>query len=194
MQTSLFDRPPPLPAIPGLARTEDFVGTAEAAALEPVLAALPFAPFQFHGWEGKRRTVSFGWAYDFGRARLQPAPPLPEILVPLRLRAEAFAALPEGALEQALVIEYAPGAGIGWHRDRPVFDTVVGISLRSACTLRLRRRVGPAARAFERVSLDLPPRSAYLLSGQARDHWEHSLAPLTRLRYSITFRSLRPRA
>lgn len=191
MQPGLFDSPKPLPAIPGLARIEDILSAPEAEELEARIAALDFAPFQFHGWEGRRRTVSYGWHYDFAGARLAPAPPMPEFLLPLRDRAATFAGLASGQLVHALVIEYAPGAGIGWHRDRPVFDRVVGVSLGSACVLRLRRRDPAAPRGFRRAALPLPPRSAYLLSGEAREHWEHGLPPLQELRWSVTFRSLR---
>jgi alkylated DNA repair dioxygenase AlkB len=89
-------------------------------------------------------------------------------------------------LEQALVVRYDVGAGIGWHRDRPVFDKVIGISLQSPCVLRFRRRDG---HGFRRFSLHAQPRSAYLLNGEIRHDWEHSIAPMEALRYSITFRS-----
>ena len=180
-QTALFDTGPP-----GLSHREDFITTDEERSLVARIETLSFAPFQFHGWEGKRETVSFGWRYDFSTARVDPAPPIPDFLLPLRARAAGFAGLAEGALEQALVIRYDTGAGIGWHRDRPVFDQVVGVSLLSPCVLRFRRRRG---RGFDRFSLGASPRSAYLLRGEIRHGWEHSIAPLEVLRYSVTFRS-----
>jgi DNA oxidative demethylase len=182
-QGSLFDSGPP-----GLSFREEFVTPEEERELVAHLETLEFAPFQFHGWEGRRETVSFGWRYDFGSARVEHAPALPDFLAPLRARAAQFAALAPGELEQALVIRYGAGAGIGWHRDRPVFDRVVGVSLLSPCVLRFRRRQG---RTFERFSLGASPRSAYLLSGEIRHQWEHSISPLEVLRYSVTFRSLR---
>lgn len=181
VQAGLFDSGPP-----GLSFREDFITPEEERSLVAHLERLPFAPFQFQGWEGKRETVSFGWRYDFSAARIDPAPPIPEFLLPLRASAASFAGLAEDALEQALVIRYDAGAGIGWHRDRPVFDKVVGVSLLSPCVLRFRRRRG---RSFERFSLGAAPRSAYLLSGEIRHDWEHSIAPLEVLRYSVTFRS-----
>jgi len=180
-QRSLFDLAPS-----GLARIEDFVSRAEEAELLREAQTLPFKPFAFQGWFGKRETVSFGWRYDFNDSRIHEAPPIPEFLLPLRARAATFAEVPADALEQALVIRYDVGAGIGWHRDRPVFDRVVGISLRAPCILRFRRRDG---RAFLRYSLDAQPRTAYLLSGEIRHEWEHSIAPVETPRYSITFRS-----
>lgn len=184
MQRGLFD----MELIAGLRHWPELLAPAEQAALLDDLATLPFAPFEFQRWQGLRRVVSFGWRYDFQDARLQPAPPLPAFLQPLHRRAAALLSLPPATLEQVLVTEYRPGAGIGWHRDRPVFDAVVGISLGAPCILRFRRRAGAR---FERVSLPLAPGSAYALTGPARQDWEHSIAPLDALRYSITFRSLR---
>jgi alkylated DNA repair protein (DNA oxidative demethylase) len=181
IQKSLFDAWPP-----GLDLREEFLTVPEEAALVEKFATLPFKPFAFQGWYGKRETASFGWRYDFNDARLHEAPALPEFLLPLRERAAAFADLRPTDLEQSLVIRYGVGAGIGWHRDRPVFDRVVGISLGSACELRFRRRQGAG---FQRFAVEMRPRSAYLLRGEIRHDWEHSIAPMARLRYSVTFRS-----
>jgi alkylated DNA repair dioxygenase AlkB len=167
---------------------EDFVSVDEERELLGHAQALPFQPFQFHGWTGNRQTVSFGWRYDFSQARVEPAPPIPDFLLPLRERAAAFAGLEAAAFEQALVIRYDFGAGIGWHRDRPVFDQVFGLSLLNHCVLRFRRRL---PQGFERYSVDATPRSAYLLSGAIRHEWEHGIAPVATPRYSITFRSRR---
>jgi DNA oxidative demethylase len=180
-QASLFDLRPT-----GLVHEQDFISTAEEESLLTHVHALTFKPFAFHGWFGKRETVSFGWRYDFNDSRVHEAPPIPEFLLPLRARAARLAQLTAEKLEQALVVRYDVGAGIGWHRDRPVFDKVVGISLLSPCVLRFRRRDG---RAFHRFALDARPRSAYLLSGEVRHEWEHSIAPMETMRYSITFRS-----
>jgi alkylated DNA repair dioxygenase AlkB len=182
MQSDLFAALPP-----GLAFREDFVSPAEEADLLAHASSLDFKPFQFQGWEGKRETVSFGWRYDFNEARTHAAPPIPDFLLPLRERAAGFAQLPAAAFEQALVIRYGVGAGIGWHRDRPAFDTVFGLSLLSRAPLRFRRRL--ATRGFERFTLDAAPRSAYLLTAEVRHEWEHGIAPVEALRYSITFRS-----
>jgi alkylated DNA repair dioxygenase AlkB len=152
------------------------------------VALLPFKEFEFHGFRGKRRTVSFGWHYDFNGGGLKQAGELPEFLAPLRERAATFAGLEPSALEHALIIEYKPGAGIGWHRDRPQFGDVIGISLLSPCTFRLRRKAGAK---WERRSLTAEPRSAYLLSAASRTEWEHSIPALESLRYSVTFRTLR---
>jgi DNA oxidative demethylase len=173
----------------GLVFREDFVNDQEQVELVSAAEKLSFKPFEFHGWTGNRETASFGWRYDFNHARVEPAEPIPGFLMPLRERAAALAGIDPGAFEQALVIRYDVGAGIGWHRDRPVFEKVFGLSLLSPCVLRFRRRY---AGGFERFSLDAPPRSAYLLTGEIRHDWEHSIAPMELKRYSITFRSRRP--
>lgn len=175
------------PLVPGLTYVEEFLDRAEEATLIGHIEALGLAPFRFHGWEGKRLTRSFGWRYDFDDASFVATEPVPEWLLPLRERVASLAEIPADDFAHALVIRYDPGAGIGWHRDRPVFDKVVGVSLGSPTTFRLRQRT---ATGFRRASIPLEPRSAYLLTGEVRRAWEHSIAPGDALRFSITFRSL----
>lgn len=172
----------------GLTYRAGFLGSGEEAALISRLGALPFAPFQFHGFEGKRRTVSFGWQYRFDGSGLAEAEAMPDWLLAVRERAEAATGC--GPLVHALIIEYIEGAGIGWHRDRPDFGEVVGISLGAAAPLRFRRRQGAK---WERYTLNAGPRSLYHLSGPSRQEWEHSIVAVPALRYSITLRTLRPR-
>src|SRR5882724_4987263 len=112
----------------------DVLPTQAEKALLDTLPTLPFKEFEFHGFQGKRRTVSFGWHYDFNGGGLKQVGELPEFLLPLRKRAAQFASLEPPALEHALLIEYRPGAGIGWHRDRPQFGGLIGISLLAPCT------------------------------------------------------------
>jgi alkylated DNA repair dioxygenase AlkB len=119
---------------------------------------------------------------------LVEAEPIPESLLPVRARVADWAGLAADALPHVLLIRYDPGAGIGWHRDRPAFDQVIGISLGAAVTMRFRRH---AASGFERRTVPLAPRSAYRLTGEVRSEWEHSIAAMERARWSITFRSLR---
>lgn len=185
-QPCLFDMAPTLPE--GLRYGEGVLSAREAERLVEGFAGLPFRAFDFHGFKGNRRVVSFGWRYDFSAATLNAAEPLPAFLEPARRAAAAFAGLDATAIEHAMVTEYAPGAGIGWHRDRPEFDRVIGLSFVSPAVLRLRRR---DADRWRRASLLLAPRSAYLLDGPARQDWQHSIAPGDRLRYSVTFRTLR---
>jgi len=182
----LFDQP----ILPGLVATDDLVTPAEERALIAAIDAADLSPFRFQGWTGKRLTVSFGWTYDFDRGRLDRGEPFPDWLLPIRDRAAAFAHAAPAALVQALLIRYDPGAGIGWHKDRPQFDEVIGISLGAAATMRFRRR---RAGGFDRASAPLSPRGAYHLSGEARGEWEHSIAPVERPRWSLTFRTLADR-
>ena len=148
---------------------------------------LAFKEFEFHGYQGKRRVVYFGYRYDFNDNRLRAAEAIPAFLLPLRDRAASFAGLAPDALRQALVAEYSPGAAIGWHKDRAAFDDVIGISFVSPCRFRFRRKSGAG---WARLSVLLAPRSAYLLRGAARNAWEHSIPPAENLRYSVTFRSM----
>jgi alkylated DNA repair dioxygenase AlkB len=161
------------------------------------IRGLPFQEFDFHGYKGKRRVVSFGWQYDYSGRQLRIANGIPDYLLSLRSLAGSFAGLEPGELRQALVTEYGPGAGIGWHRDKAVFGQVIAISLLSPCVLRFRRKVGESTtsagrrlRHWERVNVLTEPRSVYLLSGPVRSTWEHSILRVDELRYSITFRTL----
>lgn len=167
---------------------DDLIDPDQEAQLIARINAEELAPFRFQGWLGKRLTRSFGWRYDFERGSFGETDPLPDWLEPVRDRAAAFAGLRSDALVQALLIRYDPGAGIGWHKDRPVFGHIVGISLGNAATMRLRRR---RSEGFERASAPLAPRSVYHLNGEVREQWEHSIAPMDVPRWSVTFRSLR---
>ena len=172
----------------GFALWPDFVSAPEERELEEAVDAAPLKPFEFGQWEGKRLTAYYGYGYDFGRKRLEPAPPLPTWLSDLAARAAERMDLARDAFGQALVIRYDPGAGIGWHRDRPQFGTVAGLSLTNPVRLRLRRRTEAG---FERMAVELPPRSLYYLEGAARWDWEHSILPVEQTRRSITLRTLR---
>lgn len=175
------------PLIEGLRYAEEAISIAEERTLLDRLMPLDLAPFRFHGWVGNRRTQSFGWRYDFDDASFSPTDDIPDWLKPLRARAASFSGLDPDLFVQALVARYDPGAGIGWHRDRDVFDQVVGISLHTPARLRFRRRT---ATGFNRVSQEVLPRSIYLLSGEVRHDWEHSIAAGEELRFSVTFRAL----
>ena len=179
---------PSKPAPPeGFRYQEDVLPADEEQGLVERIRELPLKEFEFHGYVGKRRVVSYGWHYDFGERRLHKADDIPGFLVPLRDRAAAFAKVAPEELSHALVTEYGPGAAIGWHRDKGVFGDVIGVSLLSSCAFRLRRKAGAK---WERYSLTAEPRSAYLLRGPSRTEWEHSIPAVDSLRYSVTFRTL----
>ena len=186
-QPSLFDAPRKWPE--GFDYRTDVLTPAEERSLVAWFSELPFREFEFGPYRGKRRVVSYGWKYDFSQRELQKAEGIPAQLFPVRESAARFAGLDADDLQHILVTEYTPGAAIGWHRDKHMFGDVIGLSLLSACTFRFRRKRGTA---WERAAIVAEPRSAYLLRGPARDQWEHSIPPVTDLRYSITFRSFRP--
>jgi len=185
-QLALFQSAPPMPE--GFRYAPEAIDAAEEARLVAAFADLPFKEFEFRGFLGKRRVVPFGTRYDYNGGGVKTADPIPEFLLPLRDRAAAFAGLPAERLQQALVTEYTPGAAIGWHRDRPHYGDVIGVSLLAPCTFRLRRKRDGG---WERAALRLDRRSIYLMRGPSRDEWEHSIPGMEALRYSVTFRALR---
>jgi alkylated DNA repair dioxygenase AlkB len=176
----------------GMRYFEDLITPSEERDLATFIAGLPLQPFEFTGgFKGNRRVLSFGSRYDYAAQRVADAPPIPTELLGLRAKAAAFAELEPSSLQQALVTEYAPGAGIGWHRDRPHYGDIIGISLLVPCTFRLRLKTG---NTWHRSALAAAPRSAYILSGESRETWEHSIPPLDQLRYSVTFRTMRQKS
>jgi len=175
----------------GLARHLGFLTEAEEESLLAVLENLNFGDVRLRGQVARRSVRHFGFDYGYESWRLTPGDPLPPQLVPIRNRCAAFADVAEDELAQTLVTRYPPEASIGWHRDAPVFGpVVVGVSLLSSCVMRFQRRVGDERHVYE---LELPARSAYMLTGAARSVWQHSIPPMASLRYSLTFRTLRRR-
>ena len=159
-QADLFERPSALPA--GFRYQAELISKDEEHNLVESIAGLPLKEFEFQGFLGKRRMVSFGWRYDFNGGGLQRTDDIPGFLMPVQPKAAAFAGLQPADLQQVLLTEYRPGVQIGWHKDRSVFGEVVGISLLSLCTFRLRRKTD---HGWERASMIAEPRSAYLTAG-----------------------------
>jgi len=179
----LFEMSP----IPGLATAADLIAADEERALIEAIDGCALTPFRFQGWEGKRLTISFGFNYDFTTQRLARAEAIPDWLLPVRHKMAAFAGLDSERLIQALLIRYDPGAGIGWHRDRPIYEHVLGLSLGAQADMRFRRR--RQGGGFDRLSVPLEPRAAYHLCDEARHHWEHSIVEMDQPRWSVTFRT-----
>jgi alkylated DNA repair dioxygenase AlkB len=184
LQNNLFENRPDSPK--GFSYWPDVISPQQEQAWLQALAALPVKPFEFHGFLGKRRVLSFGWRYDYAGRALRESGPMPDFLAPMRWRIAEVAGLDPESLQQALVTEYEPGVTIGWHRDKPMFQDVMALSFGSACALRLRREQGTR---WRRWSTEIAPRSLYRLSGPARHEWEHSIPPVPALRYSVTFRT-----
>jgi alkylated DNA repair dioxygenase AlkB len=177
-----------LAAPPGFVYRPEFVSETEERDLVQGLRGIDFAAVKMRGAVARRRTAHFGWLYGYETSRIEPGPPIPEFLLPLRARAAELASVAAEDFVEVLLTEYSPGAGIGWHRDAPMFGIVAGISLLGACRFRFERGTGPERET--RVA-PLAPRSAYLIGGEARQQWRHSIPPTKALRYSVTFRTLR---
>jgi DNA oxidative demethylase len=166
----------------------EIISALEEAELLPRVRAFGYTAIEMRGQVARRRSVHFGWLYGYESWRIEPGPPIPDALLPLRERAAALVGIEPESLVEALVTEYPVGAGIGWHRDAPQFGVVVGISLLGACRMRFQRGAG-VARQTRAVVLE--PRSAYAFVGEARWQWQHSIPAMKMPRYSITFRTLR---
>jgi alkylated DNA repair dioxygenase AlkB len=170
----------------GLSYHEAFISPAAEQELIAHIRTLPLQPFQFGQFEGKRRVASFGFRYDYTLRQLREATPVPPWLRSIIAKVEAFGG--SGTqIRQVLCTEYDVGVGIGWHRDKPHFEEVFGLSLGSPCKFRFRKAVGGR---WERFTLDAEPRSIYVMTGPSRHVWEHSIPGVEAPRYSVTFRTM----
>jgi alkylated DNA repair dioxygenase AlkB len=183
---SLFERDLP----PGFQYREAFITEAEERVLLDAMTRVAFADFTMRGVVARRRVAFFGESYD-----RDAAGPIPAFLLPLRARIAEWADVAPEAFAMALINEYRPGTPIGWHRDAPQYDMVAGVSLLSSCRMMFRPYVAPsvpkAARRSATHEISLERRSAYLMTGESREHYEHHIPAVTQLRYSATFRTLR---
>jgi alkylated DNA repair dioxygenase AlkB len=167
----------------------DWITAEEEQRLMTHVEALSFSDVRMHGVIAKRKVVHFGWDYGYDSWTISPTEPIPDWLLPLQMRAAQLILVPPEAMQEVLVSRYEPGAGIGWHRDAPMFGpAVVGLSLAGTCRMRFQRTLRGKRDTAEAV---LSPRSAYVLAGAARFLWQHSIPPTKQLRYSITFRTLK---
>jgi alkylated DNA repair dioxygenase AlkB len=191
-QADLFANAPPAPALPqGMRYEREFLTPAEEQSLVGLVAAMPLKEMNYRGYTARRRVLSFGGSYDFQAQQLNAAPPIPESLEPLRRKVAGWLGVPPEAFTQVLVAEYREGTPLGWHRDVPEFEDVVGVSLLNEAVMRFRPYPPRDPKKADVVKLAVEPRSIYLLRGPARWAWQHSVAPTRTLRYSITFRTAR---
>jgi alkylated DNA repair protein (DNA oxidative demethylase) len=172
----------------GLTYRAEFLTREEERELLVHVERLPYEEVRMHGVVARRKTIHFGWDYDYEGWSISPADPPPEYLRPLIARCAEAAGLASEALAQVMVARYPPGAAIGWHRDAPMFGTpVIGVSLASACVMRFRKG---KVRNWETYAQLLEPRSLYILDGPARTQWQHSIPNTKELRYSLSMRTL----
>jgi alkylated DNA repair dioxygenase AlkB len=183
----LFDALPP-----GFRYLPDVIAPEEELAFVGEIQSMEFSEVRMRGVTARRRVRQFGWRYSFDTWKLSEGPELPAFLRPIRARAATLIGVPDDELSEALVTEYREGATIGWHRDAPIFGIVAGISLLSACVFKLRRADDSPKQ--KPISIEIAPRSAYVLDGEARRDWQHSISALKSLRYSITFRTVRKKS
>lgn len=187
-QGNLFDEPAETRP-QGLRYENGFLSVDEEASLISAITALPLREMRYKAYTARRRVVSYGASYDFDEGMLRPSGPPPAFLKALGAKAAAWAGLPAKDFTQILVAEYQPGTPLGWHRDVPDFEDIVGVSLASAALLRFRPYPPVQPSRADLIKLRAEPRSIYLLRGPARWEWQHSVAPTTALRYSVTFRT-----
>lgn len=189
-QAGLFGGP--APALPeGFVYQPEYIDAAEEARLLEAMGALPFEAARYRQYTARRRVVYFGYAYDFSSNRLGTAAPLPGFLLPLRERLARWMGIAADEFAHALVNEYRPGTPLGWHRDAPQFDLVAGVSLGGHARMRFRRYPPGGEKP---LAIELAPRSAYQMTGDARWRWQHAVPATRELRYSVTFRTLRRQA
>ena len=178
----------------GFSYRQDFISEAEEQELIREIRNLNLTPFKYYQFTGKRRTASFGWQYEFGNSEITTAPEIPAFLLAVRSRAATLFNIDPNSLVQTSIIEYSSGAPIGWHRDIPHFGIIVGISLGAPCRMRFRKYSRARPKNLNRdalLSIELQPRSIYLMSRASRELWQHSIPPVKELRYSIVMRTLR---
>jgi alkylated DNA repair dioxygenase AlkB len=191
-QIPLFDSQASLPN--GLVYRPEFITKDEEFELLAIIGTLPLEHPITDIYVARRRIIHFGWGFDFDANKIVRGPPLPSFLAPIARRIEKWMGFPRGSVVEALINEYPPGYGLGWHRDNEGFEHIVGVSLGSWCRMRFRPIASKRDRqqkrsAKEIVQLQLEPRSVYVMQRGIRWDYQHSVAPVPELRYSITFRT-----
>jgi alkylated DNA repair dioxygenase AlkB len=178
----------------GLSYAPQFIDPAYETLLVAAIEGLPLQEAKYKMYTAKRRVMSFGSEYDFDGNALRPAPEMPAFLAPLRALVAQWTGVAEQDFGHVLVAEYRPGTALGWHRDAPSFDIVAGVSLAGSCRMRFRPYPHVTGTRPPSFALELAPRSAYVLRGEIRRKWQHSIPATKMLRYSVTFRTLAGRS
>jgi alkylated DNA repair dioxygenase AlkB len=185
----LFPTPLKLPA--GFSYHEEFLSPEEEAKLISIVKDIRLHPMIFQGFEAKRKVASFGYDYSFDKRRLSAGRPIPAELGWLISKVAAHTSIPGDDFAEVLITEYPVDAVINWHRDAPPFDIIAGISLSSDCIFKFRPQDKTRQTRAATISLPVARRSLYVMSGESREDWQHSTAPVRNIRYSITLRTLR---
>ena len=188
MQT-LFPIGPELPE--GFSYTPEFITIQEEKALCAEIMKMQLHAFHFQGYEAKRKVASFGYDYSFENRKLSKGNAIPLVFHPLVEKVAAHVSKTPDEFAEFLVTEYPEGAVINWHRDAPPFDLIAGISLLGDCQFKLRPHEKSQQTRKSIISLPVMRRSLYIMKGASRSEWQHSIAPVKQLRYSITLRTLK---
>lgn len=187
--TELFPISPKLPE--GFTYQENFLTQQEEQHLLEAIAAIELKPMMFQGFEAKRKVASFGYDYSFDNRRLTKGKNFPPDLMWLVVKVADHLSIPTADFAELLVTEYPVGSVINWHRDAPPFDVIVGLSLLSDCTFKLRPHSKEKRTRKTTVVLHVERRSLYVMSGVSREEWQHCTSPVSAVRYSITLRTLK---
>lgn len=186
----LFEIPPLMPE--GFRYIPDFISREEEAVLLAEVRKVSLHSFEFRGYTANRKVASFGYDYSFDKRTIQKGEPIPEVFSSLIHKVAEHLGIDESLFRELLVTEYPRGAVINWHRDAPPFELVAGVSLAADCILKLRPYDKNSRGRGSIISLPVARRSLYIMAGSSRSNWEHSIAPVKEVRYSITLRTLRP--
>ncbi|HYC86490.1 MAG TPA: alpha-ketoglutarate-dependent dioxygenase AlkB, partial [Chryseosolibacter sp.] len=169
----------------------DFLDRDEESVLVDIIRKIHLRPFQFQGFEARRKVISFGYDYSFDKNELTEGKPIPDDFAPLIEKVSRTVSVGKDEFREVLVTEYPPGAVINWHRDASPFDLIAGISLAADCTFKLRPYNKSKQTRGSVISIPLQRRSLYVITASARTDWQHSISPVKSTRFSITLRTLR---
>ena len=185
---TLFPVEPILPE--GFLYRPDFISEVEETCLYQEILKADLKTFLFQGYEAKRKVASFGQDWSFEQQRLSQGKNIPVAFHPLIDKIARHLSLRKEDFAELLITEYPTGSAINWHRDAPPFNLIAGISLLTDCIFRLRPYEKAKQSRSSIVSLPVKRRSLYVMQGPARTAWQHSIATVTQVRYSITLRTL----
>ncbi|WP_207422151.1 alpha-ketoglutarate-dependent dioxygenase AlkB [Desertivirga brevis] len=186
---TLFPLQPIYPS--GFRYVPNFISKEEEDTLLSLVSALELHTFKFQGYKAKRKVVSYGCDWSFETRTLSKGKNIPADFNGIIEKVASFIPLDSKEIEELLVTEYPDGSVINWHRDAPPFDIIAGISLLTDCKFRFRPYEKSEQTRSSIISIPLQRRSLYIIEGEARIDWEHSIAPVTTKRFSITLRTLR---